>query len=127
MLKNFVTNFDMFAAGPILRVKGNSEFANACGGIFSLVLLILFAYIFGVGIFNMVELKSITSSRVDEMSRGDDDALTGLNVAIRLQDMHLTTLNRFLSVAGMVITLSGTPIMIPMSPCQRSQWDKIDD
>ena len=62
VLKKFVTSFDMFPAAPILRVKGDPEMLNGCGGAFSLLLLIGFGYIFLVGIVNMLGLKDISSS-----------------------------------------------------------------
>ena len=57
MLKKFVSGFDMFPATPILRVKGDPEFTNGCGGIFSIILLITFGYIFVAGIVSMMQLN----------------------------------------------------------------------
>ena len=46
MLGRFFTNFDMFGAAPTLRMRGESEALNLCGGIASLLILIVFVYVF---------------------------------------------------------------------------------
>ena len=46
MLRRFFTNFDMFGALPTLRMRGESETINLCAGIASLLVLIVFLYIF---------------------------------------------------------------------------------
>ncbi len=46
MIRKFFTNFDMFGASPNLRMRGQSETINLCGGIASLLILLFFVYIF---------------------------------------------------------------------------------
>ena len=46
MIKRFFTNFDLFGSWPTLRVRGEPEALNFCGGLFSFILLVTFFSIF---------------------------------------------------------------------------------
>ena len=63
MIRKFFTSFDLFGAAPTLRMRGESETINLCGGIFSLVLLLVFVYVFvdqayRIGTFQEIEAKT---------------------------------------------------------------------
>ena len=45
-LRDFFKSYDLFPAVPCFRVKGDSEVLSVCGGVFSLLLLIFFLYVF---------------------------------------------------------------------------------
>jgi uncharacterized membrane protein len=45
-VRHFFSSFDMFAASPTLRAKSKSETSNTLGGVISLMILILFFYLF---------------------------------------------------------------------------------
>ena len=59
MLKTFFTNFDMFGATPSLRMRGEPETLNLCGGIMSLLLIMFFFYIFIIKALAIVNLQEI--------------------------------------------------------------------
>ena len=66
MLIKFFTNFDMFGAAPTLRMRGESETLNLCGGIASLLILLVFVYVFidkayKIGTFQEIEAKTTLS------------------------------------------------------------------
>ena len=46
MIRRFFTSFDMFGAAPTLRMRGESETLNLCAGAFSLLILLVFVYVF---------------------------------------------------------------------------------
>lgn len=62
MLGQFVRKSDMFAALPTLRVKREPEFLSLCGGIFSIILMIVFTFSFVTGMIAIIQLKTITAS-----------------------------------------------------------------
>ena len=66
MLRRFFTNFDMFGAAPTLRMRGEPETLNLCGGIASLLILLTFVYVFvdkayKIGTFQEIEAKTTFS------------------------------------------------------------------
>jgi hypothetical protein len=46
VVSKFIYSFDMFAAVPGFRVRGESEVASICGGMVSIILLCFFVYVF---------------------------------------------------------------------------------
>lgn len=62
MLKKLIKHFDMFAAPPLLRVKGESESTNLFGGVCSILFIILFAYMFFAALVDLFLLRSITAT-----------------------------------------------------------------
>lgn len=44
-VRHTINQFDMFAAAPTLRVKGEPEIANNCTGIFSILFMAFFTYV----------------------------------------------------------------------------------
>ena len=66
MLKRFLTSFDMFGAAPTLRMRGEAETLNFCGGVASLAILLFFVYLFidkayKIGTFQEIEAKTTFS------------------------------------------------------------------
>lgn len=66
MLRKFFTNFDMFGAAPTLRMRGESEALNLCGGIASLLIILVFVYVFiekahRIGTYKEIEAKTTLS------------------------------------------------------------------
>ena len=62
MLKRTFKRFDIFAAQPLLRVKGESEVTNSCGGVFSLFITIAFTYMFISALITVFSYKDIEVS-----------------------------------------------------------------
>ena len=57
----------MFGASPNLRMRGDSETLNLCGGIASLLILLVFVYIFiiqALAIINYEEIEAIVTKNV---------------------------------------------------------------
>ena len=46
LTKKFFREFDMFNSPATLRTKGEPEARNTCAGIFSFLILLIFAYVF---------------------------------------------------------------------------------
>lgn len=46
VVKKFFREFDMFSSYATLRTRGEPEKSNTCGGILSLLFLIVFIYVF---------------------------------------------------------------------------------
>ena len=68
MIRNFFKGFDMFGASPNLRMRGDSETLNLCGGIASLLILLFFVYIFiiqALAIINYEEIEATISVTVN--------------------------------------------------------------
>ena len=63
MFQKTVKHFDMFAAAPLLRVKGEPETTNLCGGVFSILVLIGFTYVFITTTINVVTLQDIEATQ----------------------------------------------------------------
>ena len=66
MIRKLFTSFDMFGAAPTLRMRGESETLNLCGGIASLLVLMVFVYVFidkayRIGTFQEIESKTTIS------------------------------------------------------------------
>jgi hypothetical protein len=60
-MRNFFSSFDMFAASPTLRAKSKSETSNTLGGVISLMILIVFFYVFISEIVQVVSWSKIQS------------------------------------------------------------------
>lgn len=60
-MKKFISNFDLFSAIPTLRVKGEPEVTNLCGGIFSICVFGVFVYVFISSIVSTINLERITA------------------------------------------------------------------
>ena len=59
MLRRFFTGFDMFGAMPTLRMRGESETVNLCGGIASFLILMFFVYIFIISALQIINYEDI--------------------------------------------------------------------
>ena len=54
-IRNFILRFDLFAASPTLRVRGEAAYETFWCGIFSLVLIGIFAGIFAGQILDVLQ------------------------------------------------------------------------
>ena len=61
-LKRFFYGFDLFSCVPSLRARGESDVSSICGGATSLILMILFIYIFIADMINLANLGQISST-----------------------------------------------------------------
>ena len=59
MLRKLFTGFDMFGAAPTLRMQGESETLNLCGGLFSFLLLCAFFAAFVTQVRQIVTYEDI--------------------------------------------------------------------
>lgn len=55
-IRQYLSGWDLFTALPTLRAQGESDVANACGGLISLILLGFFVYIFIMNIIATIKL-----------------------------------------------------------------------
>lgn len=62
-IKEAISKYDLFMASPVLRVKGESGVTNSYGGLFSILLLGFFIYIFLNNIIATINLQTITSTQ----------------------------------------------------------------
>ena len=67
-IRNFILRFDLFAATPTLRVRGESAYETFWCGIFSLFMIGAFAGIFAGQILNVLEKADIEAIT----NQGDD-------------------------------------------------------
>lgn len=77
--------FDMFSSSPILRAKAEPDVANSCGGLTSLIVLILFTYIFIYQFILVATWQSITSVQTEgnslESSKVVSEFMIGIGVS----------------------------------------------
>lgn len=59
VLREFIYNFDFFAAVPSFRVKGEAEVLSICGGIVSMILIGFFLYVFLEDALKIVNFQKI--------------------------------------------------------------------
>lgn len=59
MIRKAIYHFDLFTAPATLRIKGETDKANACSGVFSIFLYIAFTAIFVVSVIEIFEYKKI--------------------------------------------------------------------
>jgi hypothetical protein len=60
-VREFFHNFDMFTAMPTLRAKSEPEVANSFGGILSIIVLLLFSYLFIAQLAQVTNWEKISS------------------------------------------------------------------
>ena len=75
VFQKFVWFFDSFPAPAGLRSHGEPEFSSACTGIFSILLVIGFAYVFfakayEVFTYQSIDFKSVVEDGVDKQKEG---------------------------------------------------------
>lgn len=62
-IRKFFKQFDMFTAPATLRAREEAETQSLCAGIFSLLIIIGFTYVFVITVTNIAQYNSITSTQ----------------------------------------------------------------
>lgn len=67
-MRKIIQAFDLFPALPTLRVQGEPEVSNICGGIFSLAVFAIFIYVFIASTISIISLERITATEMTEVT-----------------------------------------------------------
>ena len=130
MLKKIFKRFDIFAASPLLRVKGESEVTNSCGGVFSVVITVGFLYMFISALITVFSYKDIEVSetiRVIEIiyqtDRNMEETIEASTFAFGIRGIDLWAKRDIFTVNGMWIVVAGDNTLsagpISMVPCKK--------
>ena len=73
--QRFVWFFDQFYTPATLRTRGEPEYSSACTGIFSLILWIVFTYIFIIKCYEVftyqsIEFKDLIDDKIGKEKQG---------------------------------------------------------
>jgi hypothetical protein len=62
-IRKFFKHFDMFSAPATLRAREEPETSSLCAGIFSLLIIVAFTYVFVITVINIAQYNSISSTQ----------------------------------------------------------------
>lgn len=89
LLKKFFREFDMFQSYSTLRTKGEPESRNTCAGIFSFLLLILFAYVFVAQLVEVTSWNKISAIQTQNNTVGSDRSIGKFMIGVGLEGFRI--------------------------------------
>lgn len=84
-IKSFFKEFDLFSALPTLRAKSEPETTNTCGGVLSVVTLVLFAYLFIAQFAQVTNWEKVTFTENETNDLESTNSITDFMVGIGVE------------------------------------------
>lgn len=89
LVKKFFREFDMFSSFATLRTKGEPETSNTCAGVLSLLILIIFIYLFISQFVAVTNWDQVTSIETQNNTFDSGRAITKFMVGVGVEGFRI--------------------------------------